>query len=187
MKQFRLLLVRHAPAVDASICYGRCDVKTHAPPEDYRRLSHTISELSKGKKTRIWSSPALRCLEVTQKLGFTSPQQDPLLQELNFGLWEGIAWKDLEKREDFTRWMKNWQRARPPEGETLEEIMHRASSWYKNLKPAEVEVVFTHAGIVRALQSILDKKRIQDVMSQKVPHLTPLVWDLPFPIEARCS
>lgn len=51
----------------------------------------------------------------------------PGLEEINFGLWEGITWEQVEEQfpEEFQTWRQNRRYEHPPKGESYQELVER--------------------------------------------------------------
>jgi alpha-ribazole phosphatase len=81
-----IFLVRHTSvAVPKGICYGKSDVALGETASE--EITHTVQRLSKHcdfKKAQIWSSPAQRCVQLTEKIT-KDFQKEERLWEMNFG------------------------------------------------------------------------------------------------------
>lgn len=51
----------------------------------------------------------------------------PGLEEINFGLWEGITWEQVEEQfpVEFQTWRQNRRYEHPPKGESYQELVER--------------------------------------------------------------
>ena len=51
----------------------------------------------------------------------------PGLEEINFGLWEGITWEQVEERfpAEYQTWHQNRRYEHPPKGESYQELVER--------------------------------------------------------------
>ncbi len=141
-----LYLIRHTRvAVPAGLCYGHLDVP----------LAETFTEEAQQVRARLpavlpplWSSPSQRCRRLAEALAH-SVRLDERLRELSFGDWEGRTWTELDSPQA-RHWGDHWQTARPPGGETLEELMERVDTFLQEL-PAGDQVIVTHAGPIRIM------------------------------------
>jgi len=85
------------------------------------------------------------------------PEVTALLREINFGLWEGLTYDEIESSwgEKIRRWFDDPFTRSAPEGETVEEVSKRMLAFLKELeahKPAcRRAVVVSHGGSIRAL------------------------------------
>lgn len=81
----------------------------------------------------LFSSPLLRARQtagiVAEKTGLEVTVL-PELKEVDFGLWEGRTWKDIEENYpvDYKNWEKNPARAAPTGGELRQSCMNRSRS-----------------------------------------------------------
>ena len=74
------------------------------------------------------------------------------LMELNFGDWELKRWTDIPQGV-VSEWSDIHIRQAPPNGESYVELHARAKDFFVELtsKQHEHVLVFTHAGVIRAL------------------------------------
>jgi alpha-ribazole phosphatase len=149
-------LVRHTtPDVASGVCFGQADVGL-AESFDMEwsmlipKLAHLVNHL-------VFSSPLQRCAKLAKRsvdhFNFSSPLTDARLLELNFGDWELKAWGDIPQGV-VGDWTDEHVRQAPPNGESYVDLHLRAKSFlydlakHQNNKQA---LVFTHAGVIRAL------------------------------------
>ena len=152
----QLYLIRHTtPAVAAGICYGQTDIDVAASfQEEFELL---LGKLPVAANTAIYSSPLQRCLKlasrVADELNCPEITQDPRLMELNFGAWEMRHWQDIP-RGMIDVWADDHVMQASPNGESFHCLYQRARSFLMEVSTrhsAESVVVFTHAGVIRAL------------------------------------
>jgi alpha-ribazole phosphatase len=176
-----LWVVRHAPVDALGRCYGRSDVEVLVPAETAART--VLAALDGVRVALVWSSPARRCQDLAERLAETIGiplAVDSRLQELSFGAWEGRRWSDLE-REDGERlraWISGWERGAPPGGECISDLESRVGSWLSSLDQV-TQLVVTHAGVIRALRVLIDRRSWAEAMADVVPHLVPASFELP--------
>lgn len=177
----RLWVARHAPAVDALICYGRTDIAVQVAPN--HAGDKLLADYRGEPPRRLWSSPASRCRLVAEhlaeKLGVPLTIDDALY-ELDFGAWEGRPWTSIktDDRATFDTWMANWQTLAPPNGECPDDIEARVRAWVTTLSNDGDAWLIAHSGVVRALRVILEGSSWLDAMRRPVPHLTWSAFDL---------
>src|SRR5277367_1857582 len=92
----QIYLIRHPKPRDVSgLCYGRLDVPIDG--ESAVRTAQSVRERIPGevlKRSRIFSSPAARCVLLARELAAPrEPQIELELQEMSFGSWEGVRWR----------------------------------------------------------------------------------------------
>lgn len=180
----RLICVRHGPATNTGICYGRFEIETSESEIALESLKRCLTEATLGKSSCLWSSPALRCRKVASflasELGLTA-NVDERMAELSFGDWEGRPWSELEALPEFDHWMQHWEEEAPPFGESLLDLGARTSAWCSNLRGADVHLVVTHAGVIRQFMVMFRGITWKEALDLPVPHLTPLKFTVEDP------
>ena len=147
-----LWLVRHAlPLIDKSVCYGQLDV-----PADIQATQDCAAQLVKvlPKQIRVITSPLQRCDLLAHVLIGLQPdlmvKNDPKLQEMHFGQWEGRAWTDIDKAE-LDAWTDDFAIYRAGgTGESVTQFMTRVAAAFDELDPGRDTLWVTHAGVIRA-------------------------------------
>lgn len=124
-QSFPVLLVRHAPVLlPEGVCYGRQDV---ALRPGWEGLASGLAVLAQGAVCRVlYSSPAMRCREMAQKLAAATGMElkiDDRLAELDFGRWEGMNWQEIS-RAQLDEWAADPARFAPLE----EKVAWRSAS-----------------------------------------------------------
>jgi alpha-ribazole phosphatase len=149
-------LVRHTtPDVAVGVCYGQADVGlADSFDAEWTLLKPKLEHL---KGPLVFSSPLQRCALLAQRavndLNFLSPLTDARLLELNFGDWELKPWQDIPQGIA-GEWTDEHVKQAPPNGESYADLHRRAKEFlydlamHQNIKQA---LVFTHAGVIRAL------------------------------------
>lgn len=176
--------VRHAPATEKGICYGRMDVPVAPAPEEAaaiaiaslaRRKDGTGPDLSRVPFASIVTSPSSRARTlaeaIAKRLGLSPPRVDARLQELDFGQWEGRRWVDVEREEAFAAWMSDWERVRVPGGESAQDLVSRVEAALVEHEHAPTPLFVTHAGPIRVLRASTQRKTLAEVWAEGVPHL----------------
>ena len=147
-----LWLVRHAlPLIDKGICYGQLDV-----PADLQATRACALQLHKilPKGITVITSPLQRCELLALELIGLQPdlmvKNDPKLQEMSFGQWEGRAWADIDKAE-LGAWTDDFANYRAGgTGESVTQFMTRVAAAFDELDPTRDTLWVTHAGVIRA-------------------------------------
>jgi alpha-ribazole phosphatase len=148
----QVALVRHPAAqVARGVCYGRLDVRlAPAAAADIARIAVSLH----GFGTRVWTSPARRCLVVARALT-DAPVVDARLLEMDFGTWEGIPW-DAVPRPDLDRWAADPAGFTPPGGESAAAVLARVAAFHADLVArGEDCVVVAHGGPLKLLAALL--------------------------------
>ena len=149
-----LWLVRHAqPLIAPGVCYGQLDVAA-----DTRATQDCAQALAKvlPAQTHVITSPLQRCEQLAQDLIGLRPDMtlkvDPRLKEMNFGEWEGRAWKDIARFE-LDAWTQNFADYRVgQQGESVAQFMARVALASDDVPPTGDSLWITHAGVIRAAQ-----------------------------------
>jgi alpha-ribazole phosphatase len=99
----------------------------------------------------VYVSPMKRTLETAKILGFKGVI-DERIREVNFGLFEGLTFKEIEKKypKDCKKWEDNYIDFRFPEGEGLTDVYKRTSEFIDDIPQKYNKVlVITHGGIIK--------------------------------------
>ena len=129
----QIILVRHGETManKAQLVLGTSDVPLTELGRDQAKAAAQKISLMEPSPTFLFSSPYQRAKEtagyISNVIGLEPIFMDGL-KEMNSGEMEGI--KASEMDDKYPEYMKNWRRdhstARPPGGETLEEVHSRA-------------------------------------------------------------
>ena len=147
-----LWLVRHAlPLIKPGICYGQLDM-----PADLQATQTCAKELVNvlPKGITVVTSPLQRCELLAHVLLGLQPdlplKMDPKLQEMNFGLWEGRPWANIDQTE-LAAWTDDFANYRAGgTGESVDQFMTRVGEAFNELDPTKDTLWVTHAGVIRA-------------------------------------
>ena len=84
-------------------------------------------------------------------LGFDEPTAVDDLRDRGHGLWAGRRVTDLAHTEpaSFTRWLGD-PHFTAPSGESVADLVARASGWLEGIRPPEHVLAITHAALIRA-------------------------------------
>ena len=128
-------------------CVGHTDLALDR--RKAKRLAHRIRAFARqhGLPREIVTSPLQRCANVGRVLASWSwiHRIDPLLIEVNFGLWDGRAWSDISRAE-VDQWCADLLNNRPGGGEAVAELLRRVSSW----RPGTARLAVGHGGWLSA-------------------------------------
>ena len=153
----RLVLIRHGET-----CYNKenryCGI---SDPELNKTGIYQAESLARRiralKVERVYSSSLKRAIQTARILfGGSTIEQSPDFSELNFGIFEGLRYKEiLQKYKDhYSSWTADLMHGRIPEGETLAEVFDRVRSGLLRLLSHNkngVVALVTHGGPIRAL------------------------------------
>ena len=150
-----VILLRHTQAgLDGRFC-------GHSDPELTEKgraaFPAIISRLGAAPPSAIWCSDLIRAKETAARIAehFGVPLRPSFaLREINFGLWEGLTWKQVEAQfpQDASAWAREFPHHRPPGGESFEEFQSRVTAELRRIS-SDAEhgyvLVVTHAGFIR--------------------------------------
>jgi len=115
-------------------------------------------------------------------------ESDARLRELSFGEWDGKTWGEIERTDPvrLRLWMERWTEAAAPGGESVADLLRRASSWLaSNIPqhaapgaPSQAIVVVSHAGWIRAAVSHLLGSDIRKMFDIPADHAHVTVIDV---------
>jgi alpha-ribazole phosphatase len=150
-----LWVVRHAqPLIAAGICYGALDVP--ADPLATQQAAESLAQvLPQGAQLRC--SVLQRCELLPHYLCALRPdlicRSEPRLVEMNFGIYEGVAWADIAKGP-LDAWTADFAHHRFGGQESVAEFMARVAAVWDECPPHTAgqpdHVWITHAGVARA-------------------------------------
>lgn len=213
-----LWLLRHArPLIPSGLCYGRLDVAAHMQDTTHAARAwvqavRSATGCSDAPAPFVRYSPLQRCVQLAQAVRNdwqdACPAQplpilgDPRLQELDFGLWEGKPWAQID-RTDIEGWSHNLSHHRPGNsGEPLLAMLHRVRAalhedWMRHggagmlststpaLPTTARHVLWvTHAGVIRCVLWLLRHGAL-DVGLDATAQPTAAQWNLPAPDYGR--
>jgi alpha-ribazole phosphatase len=87
---------------------------------------------------------------IQQRCEAFSPNIDVRLNEMNFGIWEGVAWDEIPKAA-FDGWTQDFDQHRFGGAECLRDLLIRVHQALLELTTTEDAVWVTHAGVIRAV------------------------------------
>ena len=152
-----LILIRHGESLHAGLRYiGRTDTPlTQLGQEQAKWISNRLSE---GVLDAVYVSPSLRARETLQPFVEKTAHEivvEADLQEIDFGLWEGMSFKDIQAQspELVTEWARNRMDFSFPGGERLDTFWERVCRVGDALAsaPGQRMAVVTHGGVIRYL------------------------------------
>lgn len=152
----KLWLMRHAqPLIAQGVCYGQLDIGAdlEATQQGAKALA---AHLPRG--VRVYVSGLLRARQLADALlqlhSDLNLQVDTRLNEIDFGIWEGVAWSEIPVVE-FQNWTEDFSHYRFGERENTHEFLQRVSQALRELPANEDVLWITHAGVIRAATYII--------------------------------
>lgn len=161
----KLTLIRHTSVnCESTICYGQSDVDVSSTFDaEAKVVKHKLN----GKQfDAVFSSPLQRCIKLADYCGFQYPIWDKRLMELNFGNWEMTPWNEITDPQ-IQNWYANWINIAPTNGESFAEQVERVENFLEDVKSKESNevLIFTHAGVIRAVAILLGIVNIENAFS----------------------
>lgn len=197
MSSGALWVARHPPVVAENLCYGRTDVPTRISHEHAASLladSFLPGHAATAWPEIVWTSPVSRCRGVAEHLAKRVGAElrvDDALYEMDFGVWDGRTWADIEATDGdaYLRWLHEWEHVAPPGGEAPRDLEQRVRTWTESLEPQRCHALVAHAGVVRALHVVLAARSWPEAMEIRVEHLawSRLAWPPSLDSESACG
>lgn len=151
----KLTAIRHTSVdIPAGVCYGFTDVPVN--PSFEAEATIVKHQLKKYTFDKVYSSPLTRCTLLANYCGFSNPELDPRIKELNFGDWEMKSWMEIDK-VDAQKWFANWLNFPTKNGESYAMMQKRVYSFLDELKSTKHKDIclFTHGGVIRLIHVYL--------------------------------
>jgi len=152
------MLIRHAKPKGAGRYLGR----RSDPPLSSRGCAQAEAlarRLAGEPLAAIYSSPLRRALETARAIAaphHLSVETVADLAEMDFGLWDGLSYREIEAREPerLAQWLADPLAVAPPEGESLAEMGQRVIGAFEAIvtrHPGETITIVTHGGPARVI------------------------------------
>jgi alpha-ribazole phosphatase/probable phosphoglycerate mutase len=152
-----ILFIRHAATDMAGTFCGHSN-----PPLNMRgrsQLSELVRTLNSESIDEIYASDLLRTRETGEAIAEARAIKYHLrstLREINFGQWEGLTWKEIERKHSayVQRWVADYPNLPAPDGESIGDFERRVLAEVKSLTIRARErdiVVVTHGGVLRTV------------------------------------
>ena len=170
-----IYLIRHTtPVLSPGLIYGRTELLLS---ETFSQEAEIIKEKLPENFDRVYSSPALRCTELAEKIA-TDFQTDSRLTELDFGDWEGKTWNTVDQIE-LQLWMDDFVNVCVPGGESMIGMYQRVKEFWQELtaKSEHKIAIVTHAGVIRLILAIVREIALDKVFEIKVDYGEVIVVD----------
>jgi alpha-ribazole phosphatase len=181
----KLLFLRHGDIGEQyhDRYIGSTDVSMS--PLGHQQVRAVRSLLCKGKPCNCISSPMTRCRETAAVVMETADMDftvDPDLREIDFGLWEGMTFNEIQ--EAFPGGVDRWAEFKAdftfPGGEKIADFRARIIGAAHRLEkhPADTIVVCTHGGVIRFLICHFLGLRARQYILFKVKHASVTTIEL---------
>ena len=151
-----ILLIRHAAHADlGQILSGRTvgGPLTEAGVEQAHQLG---ARLAAEPIASVHTSPVRRARQTAEYVAAVHGQEPLLAEELNeidFGVWAGRAFADLERDPAWTRWNEQRADAGAPNGEMMKQVQLRVWTYLQAAArrfPGKIVAMVSHCDPIRA-------------------------------------
>lgn len=124
-----------------------------------QQLAGIVAGISKQAIRQVYASDLRRAQQTAEAIAKHTGaglHVRPGLREINFGLWEGLSWNEIETRDpiEAARWVEEYPNSTAPGGESSQQFESRVRIEVAFLiREAEKSLiaVVTHAGFIRAV------------------------------------
>lgn len=143
----RLILVRHGNTFEEGQSAIQIGSRTDLPLTAFGQAQ--AKELSFNAEV-VYSGPLMRHKETAYALG-KNVIIEPALNEIDYGLWEGLTAEEIGRRwpKEYAAWNQEGRWAEGIFGGSVEEHLQKLQNWLKNLNGTVVGV--TSGGVIRLL------------------------------------
>lgn len=152
----QITLLRHAPTA-GNLC-KRYIGKTDEPITD--QSAKLLQKAPKYKDVKLVYTSALTRTIQTANILFPHADtiQVPQFNEMDFGVFEGKNWQDLQVDENYNQWLQTNCEGQCPKGESKEAFTRRCCSAFIHLcstAPQKEIFIVAHGGTIMAVLSQL--------------------------------
>nr|WP_315051224.1 histidine phosphatase family protein [uncultured Brevundimonas sp.] len=107
----------------------------------------------------VYTSPMERTRQTAEPIARACAAplvEEPALNEIDFGDWNGAAFADLDRQPEWRRWNTDRDHARAPSGETMLKVQLRLSRWLEDVTQggAEAIVAVSHADVIKSVVAL---------------------------------
>ncbi|AZZ92441.1 histidine phosphatase family protein [Hahella sp. KA22] len=157
MDSMKVILARHGQTVWNQ--QGRLQGRLNSDLTDQGKAQadRLATEVKQYRFAKVYSSPAIRCME-TCKVISPDFEINDLLQEQNFGSYEGLSLHDIDRRDPSARAIIRGEHPSAKacrNAESLLQVAHRANRFLdmvsSNHRHNETILVLTHGNFLKAL------------------------------------
>ena len=135
----------------------------------------------------VYASDLSRAVQTAEALASSrglKVQSVPELREMNFGLWEGMSYQEIQANYpgQLNAWCKDPLSAKPPDGELVSEMAVRVFEAMKSIVTANENrqvAVVCHGGPIRAFVAMLLGMNLQDNWRIRQDNVALNVIDFP--------
>lgn len=178
--------LRHGETVKGQCYLGRTDAEL--TDHGWHQMQTTMQNISLDDYDAVITSPLIRCQAFaecwvgSQASGAELLTSDPLIQEYDFGLWDGMTAVDimLHWADELADFWRDPEHFPPPQGELITEFFKRLQ-FFLNAKITSEHnkvLLITHGGVIKALTSLNEGTSVSRMFGVEAKHgeLHRLVW-----------
>ena len=165
-----IYLVRHGETElnRSKVYYGFTDVPLNSHGETQCQVLK--QKLINVNFDMVITSPLIRTVnsaEIITGLTKKNIHKYKNLKELNFGKWEDMHYKNIEKEypKEWKAWCKDWQNYCIPEGESFISFHHRVKLCFDEIQKkiqGKTVLIVGHEGALKIIASLLLNLTIED-------------------------
>ncbi|MGQ7792338.1 histidine phosphatase family protein [Faunimonas sp. B44] len=150
------LLVRHAAHGEIGRVLSGRAAGIALAEDGIAQARRLADRLKRDSIAVVLTSPIQRAAETAAILGDAlclPPKPVEAFTEIDFGAWTGRSFESLKDDPECRLWNEARSRARPPGGESIQEVQDRAVSALESMRRAYAGlavVVVSHADVIRA-------------------------------------
>jgi broad specificity phosphatase PhoE len=152
-----LLLARHAETDLAGRFCGQSDPELN--DQGRQQLAGLVNRLSQHPISRVYTSDLRRARQTAEAIARhfgVGLHVRPGLREIDFGMWEGLSWSEIEVRDPARAksWAEMYPNSTPPGGEPFQQFesrVRRETTFLLGEAPSFPIAVVTHAGFIRVV------------------------------------
>lgn len=150
-----IVLIRHVETAMAGRFCGHSDPEPN--PSGERQIISVLEKVRTLSIECIYASDLRRAartaIAIGQSVGIDIELR-PRLREVNFGLWEGLSWNEVEKRfpAEAGQWVSDFPLCTVPGGETYANFAARVGEEFSSLFRETADrtaAVITHRGVLQ--------------------------------------
>jgi alpha-ribazole phosphatase len=155
----RLILLRHGEPEEAAKgrCYGSLDLSLSEAGK--KQIKEKLASIGNLRADVLYTSPSKRAAATAAIVGSLmqlEPILSPELREIDFGLFEGLTYEEIEKRypQEYKLWMERPTEISFPQGESFAQMKARVLRFREFLlttHPGKTVMTVSHGGANRIL------------------------------------
>lgn len=167
MMQQEITLIRHTSVEHPrGFCYGNTDVDVSS---NFQTEADWLqNKLGEFPPDIVYSSPLQRCTKLANHL-FDHFLTDDRLKEINYGIWEGSTWEEIDVPEN-SNWIFHHPNKVIENGESFAIQQQRVVDFFNKIidgKERRIAVV-AHGGVIRSLMAHLLQIPLENTVHFKI-------------------